>query len=273
MFFSVTRIQAARLALVAMAALPLAGCKRTATPPPAPAGPVKKAGRLVPAVVAGFERGPGGWRVETATGGAAPQPIVVSGGASRGEKWLAVPVAVPAGQEMVMDVVGLVPSMNWTRFGDTLRADVRTLPGGVKATVQPYVVSPSGDETVGTPIEVTSAWKSVVWNAGQALGNVARIGLRWKVTGAWTGQLGIDNVRIGAADALSTAYSVAYGPFASREQAAGTMATLKRIGVDSFPIYEQGWYLNLGTFSTRAAAGKESQRLRAKGLTTTVLVR
>lgn len=246
-----------------------AGCapKTAKAPPP----PVQPAGRLVPAVVAGFERGPGGWRVTDA--GEAGEATIAIGDASRGDRWLAVPVHLAAGRDVTLDAWGDVPAGNWMRFGNTLRADVRIVPGGADVTARPYLVTGEGDEIVGPEIAVGSAWQTVVWNAGQALSNVSRVGLRWRVSGPWSGRLGVDNVRVGAEGALSAAYSVAYGPFTSREIASETMKTLKSAGVDAFPIYEQGWYLNVGTFSTRAAADKEAVRLRKDGLKTVVLVR
>ena len=261
--------------LVLAALVVTGGCQRRSAPTTTETPPGKPAGRLVPAVVAGFERGLGGWKVEQSdtTAGAVEKPLVVQGEASRGEQWLAIPVTSSQDGERVVDVRGNVPAGDWMRFGDTVRADVRVVPGGVKASVQPYLVSSDGEETLGPVTEVNSTWKSLVWNAGDALGNVARIGLRWRVSGAWTGRLGMDNVRVGSADALTTAYSVAYGPFVTRELATETMKTLKSAGIDSFPIYEEGWYLNLGTFSTRAAAQKEVQRLKGEGFTTTILVR
>jgi hypothetical protein len=102
---------------------------------------------------------------------------------------------------------------------------------------------------------------------------VGRLGVRWSVTGPWKGRLGLDNVRIGAEDALSAAYSVVCGPYPSHAEATASMKALKTSGIDAFPIYEQGWYLNLGTFSTHKAAGAEAKRIGARGLKTTVLVR
>lgn len=251
------------------------GCRRANQAPDAEEPPARPTGRIVPAVVAGFERGVGGWTVEATNAGPATlsEPLVVEGDAARGDHWLAIPVASSEGGESVIDAGGDVPSGDWLRFGDTLRAEVRVTPGGVSASVQPFLVAPDGEETLGEAVEVTTDWTALVWKAGPALGNVARIGLRWRVSGAWTGRLGVDNIRVGAADALSTAYSVAYGPFASREIAAQTMATLKADGIDSFPIYEEGWYLNLGTFSTRDAANREARRLKGEGFATTVLIR
>jgi len=251
-----------------------AGCRKQAPPETTTDTQAKPAGRLVPAVVAGYERGLGGWQVEWSQGnGAAPTPVIVYGEASRGDNWLAIPLTPTGSGEAVVDVWGNVPAGNWLRFGDTVRADVRIAPGGVKVDVQPYLVTNDGKETLGPRSEVNSAWSTIEWQAGQSLANVARIGLRWRVPGDWTGRLGVDNVRVGSADALTTAYSVAYGPFTTREVATDMMKTFESAGVKSFPIYEQGWYLNMGTFSTRAAAQKEASRLKGEGINVVVLVR
>lgn len=251
------------------------GCGRKPVAAPPPPATKKPTGRLVPAVVASFERGKGAWRaqMETPSGLKPVSPELARGSAARGEKWLAIPVSSPSGREAVVEVWGETPFGDWLRFGDTLRADVRMSPGGAKATVQPYLVTTDGQEATGPATDVAADWHTIVWNAGQDLGKVARIGLRWRISGGWTGRLGLDNVRVGAAEALSTAYSVAYGPFAKRDLAVETMKTLKSAGVDCFPIFEEGWYLNLGTFSSRAAADKEAQRLKGDGYATTILVR
>jgi hypothetical protein len=253
-------------------ALTTGGCARKA-PPPAPAAK-KPAGRLVPAVLASFERGPGGWKsTPAATGDASLEaPVTAEGGAAKGERWLAQAVTVAPGQTRTLNVYGVVPARDWSRFGNTVRASVRAVPAG-KVTARLYLSSPFAKETDGPDRDVSGDWTTLVWNAGDAVHEVSRIGVRFTVTGPWRGRLGLDNVRIGAEDALTTAYSVAYGPYDSREKAVDGMNALKTSGIESFPLYEQGWYLNLGTFSTRKSAHDEAKRLGDRGLKTTILVR
>jgi len=254
-------------------ALAVAGCGRRAAPPESDAK--KPAGRLVPAGLAGFERGPGGWK--SAPVGVADAsmeaPVVVQGDAGKGEHWLSQTLTVPPGETRGVNIYGVVPSQDWSRFGQTVRAVVRAAPEGAGITARLYLVSPDGAESLGPEQPISGGWTPLAWDAGEAVSRVGRIGVRWTVPGPWHGRLGLDNVRIGAEDALTTAYSVVNGPYPSREAASGGMKMLKDSNVPSFPIYEQGWYLNLGTFSTRKAAEQEAKRLAGNGLETSVLVR
>jgi hypothetical protein len=254
---------------------PLAGCGKKAPPPEVPP-PVagKTTGRLVPAVVASFERGAGGWKsapVGTGTASLDP-PEVTIGGAAKGDRWLSQAVQVDAGAKRTIEVYGGVPAQDWSRFGQTVRASVQAVPAG-NVTARLAIVSPFGAETEGPETAIGEGWTSLAWDAGAALSQVGRVGVRYHITGPWRGRLGLDNVRIGAQDALTTAYSVVYGPYPSRGKAVEGMNSLKTSGIDSFPIYEQGWYLNLGTFSTRKSAQSETKRLGERGLKASILVR
>jgi hypothetical protein len=164
-----------------------------------------------------------------------------------------------------------MPAQDWTKFGDSLRADVKASGAG-KAYARLYVAGPDGAEAQGPESAVGSSWSTIVWPAGGALAHVARLGIHWRREGN-VERIGLDNVRVGAAAGLSQAYSVVYGPFPSREGAVKTMVTLQTSNVQAFPIYEDGWYLSLGTFRTRSAASAESARLSRRGLKTSVLLR
>lgn len=264
-----------RISIAGLACLlPLAGCARKAVPPAAPTAPKKSTGRLVPAVLAGFEHGAGGWSSEiSGTGVSGNGMTVISGGAAKGDKWLARRVNVPQGRTDTVNVYGKVPAQDWSRFGDTVRASVRATPAGAAVTARLYLVSTDGKEMQGPEQTISSDWSTLVWEAGDAVRQVSRIGVAFTVPGPFDGQLGLDNVRIGAKDALAAAWTVATGPFPNRERAVARMNDLKASGVDSYPLYEQGWYLGLGTFSTRKAAQAEGQRLDTSGMMTTILER
>jgi hypothetical protein len=253
----------------------LAGCGKKASPPAAPPPTAaKSAGRLVPAVVASFERGAGGWKSALVGAGTAAlaSPVVTNGGAAKGDRWLSQEVSVGPGANRTVEVYGGVPAQDWSRFGHTLRANVQAVPAG-DITARLVIVSPFGSETEGPETPLGSGWTSLAWDAGGAVSQVGRVSVRYHVTGPWSGRLGLDNVRIGAQDALTTAYSVVYGPYPSRDKAVEGMNSLKTSGIESFPIYEQGWFLNLGTFSTRKSAQSEAKRLSGRGLKAAILVR
>jgi hypothetical protein len=199
--------------------------------------------------------------------------VVTTSNAAKGDRWLSQQLAVAPGAVRTVNVYGVVPSQDWSRFGQTVRASVRAIPSSGQITAQIYLVTPFGTEALSPEHPVSDEWETLAWDAGSAVGQVGRIGVRWTVTGPWRGRLGLDNVRIGAQDALATAYSVAYGPYPTREKAVDGMNSLKTSGIESFPLYEQGWYLNLGTFSTRKSAEQEAKRLGERGLKTLILVR
>lgn len=261
--------------LAVICTLLAAGCARKASPPPPAPTSKKPAGRLVPAVLAGFESGPGGWKSSPAdtADASAETPTVQSGGAAKGDHWLAQSLTVGDGKTRTLNVYGVVPSQDWSRFGDTVRASARAMPDGAKVTARLYLVAPDGTEVDGPETPLSDGWTALVWNAGEAVRQVSRIGVRFTVTGPFRGRLGLDNIRIGAEDALATAWTVAYGPYPTREKAVERMRALKSSDIDSFPLYEQGWYLGLGTFSTRKAAQAEADRFESHGMQTTILER
>lgn len=251
---------------VLLSAALLAGCtpqhpKATAPPAAVPAPPP---GRLVSAVVAGFEHGTGSWKAESRGLKVQPGVMIGTGNASRGHSFLAARVANSGRGDLTLDMFVDAQRLDWSRFGNALRADVRCKPDG-SVHSRLYVVGPDGKEVQGPEIDAHQTWTTLVWPAGSALTDLTRLGIRWRIHGRWSGELGVDNVRVGAAAGLNQAWSVAVGPFPSREEAVMRIGTLKAAGVDSFPIYAEGWYLNVGTFSSRTAATAELHRLAVAG--------
>lgn len=248
----------------------VAGCKapsrKAASTAPVPTQPPP--GRLVPAVVAGFEHGTGSWKADSPE--VKPTRSLRTGHASRGQRWLATNARNGTSGDITVDTYVDAQRLDWSKFGDALRADVCCHPAG---SVHPrlYVVGPDGTEALGPEGNAGSEWSTLVWPAGPALKDLSRLGVRWRIHGKWSGELGLDNVRVGAAGGLSRAWSVAVGPFPTREAAVEGIAGLKAAGIDSFPVFAEGWYLNVGTFSTQSAAEAESRRLATTG-TKTVLI-
>jgi hypothetical protein len=226
---------------------------------------------LVSAVVAGFEHGQGAWKAECPHGAAKPLLSVETGRASRGRRWLATKVG-NGGGDLILDTFVNAQRLDWSRFGDALRADVCRRPG-TTVYAHLYVVGPDGKMIDGPDTAVGDNWSTLVWQAGPALKDVTALGVRWRIHGRWMGTLGLDNVRVGAAAGLSEAWSVAVGPFPNREEAVASIPRLKSAGVDSFPIFVEGWYLNVGTFSTKTAAANESKRLAAGSIATVLIER
>jgi hypothetical protein len=254
----------------------LAGCANKPTPPPVIPLAAPPQGRLVPAVVAGFEHGVGAWQAEVRfprKAAVAQRLNVRRGGASRGEGWLAAPIATVPDRESEVDMYVQAPRLDWSRFGDTLRADVRISSRKPTANARLYVVGPDGKETFGPASPVGSSWSTLVWSAGPALQDVVRLGVRWTVKGTWAGRLGLDNVRVGAAAGLNEAWSVAVGPYPSREAAVSAMPELVARKVPCFPVFAEAWYLNVGTFSSQSAAEAESKRLAEHGIKATIVQR
>lgn len=251
------------------AALAFASCRK-APPPRASAPP----GRIVPAEVSGFEKGVGGWRVaDGATGERMPE--VVKGGASNGDCWLDLgTVRLPEGETTFAAKAGVSP-MNWSRFGDTIRADVRIRPAAPNGAVaRLYAIRADGAELSGSDTAVGEAWTTMAWTPRIPLGSIRTLGVRFTVRGPWNGSAGLDNVRVGAAAGLSRAWSVVEGPFAGRSAATNRMDELGRRGIESFPALIRGkWYVNLGTFSSESGARSEAARLQSAGLEATVVRR
>ena len=194
-------------------------------------------------------------------------------GAARGSRWLSVRrvghTTFPVTTDMFVDV----PRLDWTRFGDTLRADVRCTTPVEGLTARLYVVGPDGIEAKGPDTPVQGDWTTITWRAGGALNDVKRMGVRYQLPERYFSRVGLDNVRVGAAAALNNAWSVAVGPFETRDDAVKAIPGLKASKISSFPVFVEGWYLNVGTFSSATAARAESKRLAAVGIKTVVVER
>lgn len=253
----------------ACAALALAGCTKS-RPPAAPA----PTGRLVPAEVSGFERGAGGWRVSRgdATGLA---PEVKTGEASLGNCWLDLGTVSLTTGEATFAATAPVDPLNWSRFGDMIRADVRIQPAAPNgATARLYAIRADGSEVMGTETAVGAAWTTLAWAPRVPLASIRTLGVRFVVKGPWNGSGGLDNVRVGASQGLSKAWSVVEGPFPDRAAATKRMSELSASGTESFPARVQGrWYVNLGTFRSETAAKAEAKRLTGQGLKASVVRR
>jgi hypothetical protein len=166
-----------------------------------------------------------------------------------------------------------LPRVDWSRFGDTLRADILAKGNTAGVTARMYVVGADGVEAAGPQEQVRGDWRTIIWHPRAGLTDVKRIGIRWRVPETYLARLGLDNVRVGAEAGLNDAWSVATGPFLTREDAVVKMTSLQERKVPSFPVYVEGWYLNVGTFSSETAARAESKRLAAQGVATAVIQR
>jgi hypothetical protein len=202
-------------------------------------------------------------------------PEVRKGGASNGDCWLDLgSVALPAGETTFAAVADVDP-LNWSRFGDTIRADVRIQPAAPNGAVaRLYAVRADGSELSGADTAVGDAWTTMAWTPRVPLGSIRTLGVRFTVKGPWNGRAGLDSVRVGASRGLSKAWSVVEGPFPDRAAATARMRELDRRGMDSFPALVQGeWYVNLGTFASESGAKAEAKRFQSEGLKTTVVRR
>lgn len=252
------------LALVTLVVL-ISGCDSKSGDSGMPKAP---AGRLVSEVVASFEDGPGQWVARDSAGSLLPAHVM-DGDASRGNRWFHVEAASG------ITVEAPVPTPDWTKFGDMIRADVRLSPPPTNVAGVVLTLTNSKEQTASSPeLPVKGgAWQTVEWKAGNALSDIAHLRVAVRPPEGWKGSIGLDNIRVGSATGLSKAWTVVMGPFPTREAAVQQMTALKVEGIESFPLHEQAWYLSLGTFATKSGARKAAEDFQAREMKVSVIER